>query len=245
MKDNAEPPSRRGPGNVLTGRQRKIIQAIEAYMREHGCSPSNRDIANRAGLASVSSVSHHLRWLRTAGLVSYDDGCPRTVTVLRPGPRATRPAGQVRRASGGTRPRAGEPQRAVRQEKTAWVPLVGQIAAGAPILAEQSIEDYWPLPKEVVGGEEGLFLLKVVGDSMTGVGIFPDDLVVIRPLFEAPRNGDIVAATVDGIEPEGTVKTYQKLDGQVWLMPHNPVHTPIPGDKAKFAGKVIAVLHQV
>lgn len=242
---NAEPPSRRRPSDAPTGRRDKIIQVIEAYAREHGCSPSNRDIAELAGLASPSSVSHHLQKLRDAGLVSYDDGRPRTVAVVRPGPRATRPADQARRASGGTRPRAGQPRRAFRQEKIAWVPVVGRIAAGRPILAEQSIDDYWPLPKEVVGADEGLFMLKVAGDSMTGVGIFPGDLVVIRPLFEPPRNGDIVAAAVDGVEPEGTVKTYQKTGRRVWLMPHNPVHTPIPGDKARFFGKVIAVLRQV
>ena len=231
--------------DVPTGRQRTIIRAIETYVKQNGCSPSNRDIADRAGLVSPSSVSHHLRKLRDAGWVSYEDGCPRTVRVLRPVPQATRPAGQVRRASGRTRPRAGQPQRATQREKIAWVPVVGRIAAGIPILAEQSIEDYWPLPKEIVGAEEGLFMLKVAGDSMTGAGIFPGDLVVIRPIFEPPRNGDIVAAVVDGIEPEGTVKTYQKLGGQVWLMPHNPAHTPVPGDKAKFAGQVIAVLRQV
>jgi repressor LexA len=131
------------------------------------------------------------------------------------------------------------------REKVAWVPVAGRIAAGTPILAEQSIEDYWPVPKELVGADEGLFMLRVVGDSMTGVGINPGDLVVIRPLFEAPRNGDIVAATVDGIEPEGTVKTYMKMGRRVWLMPHNPAHTPILGEKAEFAGKVIAVLRQV
>jgi repressor LexA len=236
---------RRGRGKVPTGRQRKIIQAIEVYAQEHGCAPSNREIAERAGLASPSSVIHHLRQLRAAGLVSYDDGCPRTVTVSRPGLRATRPADQARRTSGGPRPRAGQPPRDTRWEKVAWVPVAGRIAAGSPILAEQSIEDYWPLPREIVGADEGVFMLKVVGDSMTGAGIFPGDLVVIRPLFEAPGNGDIVAATVDGLEPEGTVKTYKKMGGQVWLMPHNPAHTPIPGKKAEFAGKVIAVLRQV
>jgi len=245
MNNNAEPPGRRRPGDALTGRQRTIIQAIETYVQQHGCSPSNRDIGEGAGLVSPSSVSHHLRKLRDAGWVSYEDGHPRTVTVLRSGPQVTRSAGQVRRASGGTRPRAGQPQRAMRREKIAWVPVVGRIAAGIPILTEQSIEDYWPLPKDIVGAEEGLFMLKVVGDSMTGAGIFPGDLVVIRPIFEPPHNGDIVAAVVDGIEPEGTVKTYQKFGRQVWLMPHNPVHTPIRGDKAKYAGKVIAVLRQV
>ena len=245
LRNTAEPRPRRRPRDVPTARQRTIVQVIEAYMREHGCSPSNRDIADQAGLASPSSVNHHLRKLRDAGLVSYDDGCPRTVTVSRPGLRAARPADQARRTSGSPRPRAGQPRKDARREKIAWVPVAGRIAAGGPILAQQSIEDYWPLPREVVGADEGLFMLKVVGDSMTGAGIFPGDLVVIRPLFQAPHNGDIVAATVEGIEPEGTVKTYQKIGRRVWLMPHNPAHTPIPGDKAEFAGKVIAVLRQV
>jgi repressor LexA len=252
LRTNAEPSHRRGRGEgptgrgeVPTGRQRKIVQVIEAYFREHGCSPSNREIAKRAGLASTSSVSHHLRKLRAAGLVSYDDGHPRTVTVSPPVLQATRPVGQARRTSRGSRPRAGQPRRDTRQEKVAWVPVVGRIAAGTAILAQQSIEDYWPLPKEVVGPEEGLFMLRVAGDSMTGVGIFPGDLVVIRPLFEAPRNGDIVAATVNGIELEGTVKTYMKEGRRVWLMPHATGHLPISGDKAEFAGKVIAVLRQV
>jgi len=233
---------------VPTGRQRTIIQVIEEYAREHGCSPSNRDIAERAGLASVSSVSRHLRILRAAGLVSYDDRCPRTVTVS----RAIRPADQARSAPGGSRPKASQPQRSTsqpqrstRRAKVVWVPVAGQIAAGGPILAQQSIGDYWPLPREIVGAEEGLFILKVVGDSMTGAGIFPGDLVVIRPLFQPPHDGDIVAATIDDIEPEGTVKTYRKIGRQVWLMPHNPAHTPIPGGKAKFAGQVIAVLRRV
>jgi len=226
-------------------RQQTIIRVIEEYAREHGCSPSNRDIADRAGLASVSSVSRHLRILKAAGLVTYDDRRPRTVAVLPPSQPATRPADRARRAPGGTRPRASPPQRNTRREKAVWVPVAGQIAAGGPILAQQAIEDYWPLPKQVVGADEGLFMLKVVGDSMIGVGIFPGDLVVIRPLFQAPHNGDIVAAWIDDIEPEGTVKTYKKIGRQVWLMPHNPAHTPIPGGKAKFAGKVIAVLRQV
>jgi repressor LexA len=245
LRNDAEPLPRRRPRDVPTARQRTIVQIIEAYRQEHGCSPSHRDIADQAGLASPSSVNHHLRQLRDAGLVSYDDGCPRTVTVTRPGLRAARPAGQARRRSGSPRPRAGRPRRDARWQKVAWVPVAGRIAAGGPILAQQSIEDYWPLPREVVGADEGLFMLKVVGDSMTGVGIFPGDLVVIRPLFEAPHNGDIVAATIEGIEPEGTVKTYQKIGRRAWLMPHNPAHTPIPGDKAEFAGRVIAVLRQV
>jgi len=104
---------------------------------------------------------------------------------------------------------------------------------------------YLPLPKEMVGGREGIFILEVTGDSMTGAGIFHGDWVVICPLFEAPSDGDIVAATINGVELEGTVKTYRKSGRQVWLMPHNPAYTLIPGDKARFAGKVVALLRQV
>jgi repressor LexA len=130
-------------------------------------------------------------------------------------------------------------------QKVAWVPIAGRIAAGSPVLAEQAIEDYLPLPREVVGREEGLFILEVVGDSMIGAEIVTGDWVVVRPLFQAPRNGDIVAATIDGVELEGTVKTYKKVGRHVWLMPQNPAYTPIPGGKAKFAGKVVAVLRRV
>jgi repressor LexA len=244
LRNSTEPPSRPASGKGLTWRQCQIIQAIEEYTHDHGCSPSNRDIAQRAGLAGPSSVSHHLRKLRAAGWVSYDDACPRTVTVCQPGQQATRLAEPARRAAGGARPKADR-QKDTRWEKVTWVPVAGEIAAGGPILAQESIDGYWPLPNELVGREEGLFILTVAGDSMTGAGIFDGDLVVIRPLFQPPRDGDIVAATIDGSEPEGTVKRYKKIGRQVWLMPHNDAHTPIPGGKAQFAGKVIAVLRQI
>jgi repressor LexA len=210
---------------MLTWRQRQILQVINDYTAVHGCSPSSREIAQGVGLASPASVAYHLRQLRAAGLVTYDDRSPRTVKVLRPGSQEI------------TVPE--------KPEEMIWVPVAGQIAAGSPILAQQSIEGYWALPRELVGPGEGLFLLKIVGDSMTGVGIFDGDLVVIHPLLQPPRDGDIVAATVDGVEPEGTVKTYRKVGRQVWLMPHNPAYVPIPGDKAQIAGKVTAVLRRV
>jgi repressor LexA len=125
------------------------------------------------------------------------------------------------------------------------VPVAGQVAAGEPIPPLGPAGRSIPLPTEVVGAEEGLFILKVVGDSMIGVGIFPGDWVVVRELFEKPRDGDIVAALIDGIEVEGTVKTYKKVDRRVWLMPQNPAYTPIPGDKAIIRGKVVAVLRRV
>jgi repressor LexA len=129
--------------------------------------------------------------------------------------------------------------------RVSWVPVAGQVAGGQPIPPLEAAEDPIPLPRDVVGPEEGLFILKIVGDSMIGVGIFPGDWVVVRELYEKPRDGDIVAALIDGIEVEGTVKTYRKMDRRVWLMPQNPAYTPIPGDKAIIRGKVVAVLRPV
>lgn len=245
MTSSMDAASRPGPGGTLTWRRRQIVKVIEEYLRDHDCSPSNREIADLAGLASTSSVNHHLRALKAAGIVSYDARCPRTVRVLRPGQRGAGPADGVGQTSDGTGPKADEAAGGAGLDKVAWVPIVGRIAAGGPILTQESWEGSLPLPTEVVGREEGVFMLEVVGDSMTGVGIFPGDWVVIRPLFKRPQNGDIVAATIEGVELEGTVKTYKKVGRHVWLMPQNPAYTPIPGGRAKFAGKVVAVLRQV
>jgi repressor LexA len=247
MTSSMDATSRPGAGGALTWRRRKIVTVIEQYLRDHDCSPSNREIADLAGLASTSSVNHHLRALKAAGIVSYDPKCPRTVRVLRPGQRGAGPADTVGHTSDGTGPKAGEVAGGAGLDKVVWVPIVGRIAAGGPILTQESWEGSLPLPREVVGREEGVFMLEVVGDSMIGVGIFPGDWVVIRPLFQQrPQNGDIVAATIEGVaELEGTVKTYKKVGRHVWLMPQNPAYTPIPGGRAKFAGKVVAVLRQV
>jgi repressor LexA len=128
-------------------------------------------------------------------------------------------------------------------QRVAEVPLVGRIAAGPPILAEQSIEDIFPLPRQLVG-EGKLIMLKVVGDSMINAAIADGDWVVVRRESDV-ENGDIVAATIDGVDVEGTVKTLKRSDGHVWLMPHNPVYAPILGDNAAIAGKVVAVLRRV
>ncbi len=224
MVTRNEPSERRGR-DVLTWRRRRVLQAIEDYVADHGCSPSNRDIAKATDLKSASSVLHHLQELKAAGFISYDPRSPRTVRVLRPGQPAAQPAA----VDAGSR-------------KVVWVPVLGQIAAGAPIPPLESIEDRIPLPRDVVGASDGLFILKIVGDSMTGVGIFPGDWVVVRQLFDPPRDGDIVAAALDGIEVEGTVKTYKKEGRRVWLMPQNSAYTPIPGDRAEIRGKVVAVL---
>ena len=146
---------------------------------------------------------------------------------------------------GDTRQQAGRGPGDMDPQKVVWVPIAGQVAGGSPILPLEPGQGRLPLPKEVVGAEEGLFILKVVGDSMTGAGIFSGDWVVVRELFDKPKNGDIVAALLDGHEVEGTVKTYKKVKQRVWLMPHHPAHTPIPGDNAIIRGKVVAVLRQV
>lgn len=233
MTDSEEP----GPAAVLTWRRRRILQVIDEYAAGHGCSPSNREIASAVGLQSASAVHHHLQALKAAGLVSYEAGSPRTVRVLRPGEGGSEPAAPAAAASEGPG-ETGAP-------RISWVPVAGQVAAGEPIRPLEEAEGSVPLPREVVGPEQGLFILKVVGDSMIGVGIFPGDWVVVRELFEKPRDGDIVAALIDGIEVEGTVKTYKRLDRRVWLMPQNPAYTPIPGDKAIIRGKVVAVLRRV
>ena len=130
-------------------------------------------------------------------------------------------------------------------QEAAYVPLVGRIAAGSPVIAEQRVEDVFPLPKQLVGEGEH-FLLKVSGDSMINAAITDGDWVVVRSQPDA-ENGEIVAAMVEGEGPEGeaTVKTFKKSDGHVWLMPHNPVYAPILGDDATILGKVVAVLRRV
>jgi repressor LexA len=224
----AEPPDMTGPD--LTRRQRMIIEAIEDSMQRHGYAPTMREIGDAAGLASTSSVSYQLSTLEKKGYLNRDAGRPRTAVVRPP----VDPAIQRH---------AGEPRADIDMQPVAHVPLVGRIAAGPPILAEQSIEDIFPLPRQLVG-EGKLIMLKVVGDSMINAAIADGDWVVVRRESDV-ENGDIVAATIDGVEVEGTVKTLKRSDGHIWLMPHNPVYAPILGDNAAIVGKVVAVLRRV
>ncbi|HEY6278045.1 MAG TPA: transcriptional repressor LexA [Streptosporangiaceae bacterium] len=214
----------------LTPRQQRIMQVIEASQRRHGYPPSMREIGEATGLASTSSVAHQLSVLERRGYLSRGAGRPRTA-VVRPlsGPASQQDCGQAP---------AG-----IDTSKAAYVPIVGRIAAGGPILAEELIEDTFPLPKELVG-EGSLIALRVAGDSMIGAAIADGDWVVVRRETDI-ENGDIVAATIDGVEVEGTVKTFKRAGGHVWLMPHNPVYAPIPGDDAVIVGKVVAVLRRV
>ena len=207
-----------GPG--LTERQRRVLEVIRDWLDRFGYPPSVREIGEAVGLTSTSSVAHQLRALERKGYLRRDPNRPRAVGVLPPDVDADDLAG--------SRP------------QPAYVPVVGRIAAGGPILAEEAVEGVFPLPKEIVG-EGALFLLKVVGDSMVDAAITDGDWVVVRQQPTA-ENGDIVAAMIDG---EATVKTFKRRDGHVWLMPHNEAYEPIPGDEATVLGRVVAVLRRL
>jgi len=231
------------PGG-LTSIQYEILQAIRKLARRNGHAPCMREVLSEIRLRSTSALSYQYRELSAKGYLRWKARQPRTVEVRLPGEPPFPPENDEPGQAGHPPETSGE-LLGTGPDRVVWVPIVGRIAAGSPILAQESIEGYLPMPIDVVGREEGLFILEVVGDSMTGVGIFPHDWVVIRPLFQPPQNGDIVAAAIDGSELEGTVKTYKLVDGHVWLMPQNPSYTPLPGDKAKIVGKVVAVLRRI
>ncbi|NTY58649.1 transcriptional repressor LexA [Mycolicibacterium sphagni] len=216
-----------GAASGLTERQRTILEVIRASVTTRGYPPSIREIGDAVGLTSTSSVAHQLRTLERKGYLRRDANRPRAVDVR--GSDETQ-ATPVRTDVDGS-DALPEPT---------FVPVLGRIAAGGPILAEEAVEDVFPLPKELVG-EGSLFLLKVVGESMVDAAICDGDWVVIRQQNVAD-NGDIVAAMIDG---EATVKTFKRTSGQVWLMPHNPAFDPIPGNDAAILGKVVTVIRKI
>jgi len=211
----------------LTERQRTILDVIRASVTSRGYPPSIREIGDAVGLTSTSSVAHQLRTLERKGYLRRDPNRPRAVDV-RGADDSVTPIVPTEVAGSDALP---EPT---------FVPVLGRIAAGGPILAEEAVEDVFPLPRELVG-EGSLFLLKVVGDSMVDAAICDGDWVVVRQQNVA-ENGDIVAAMIDG---EATVKTFKRTRGQVWLMPHNPAYDPIPGNDAAVLGKVVTVIRKV
>jgi repressor LexA len=235
-------PDRPEPGHVLTWRQRKVLQVIRDSVQKRGYPPSMREIGEAVGLTSTSSVSYQLSTLQAKGYLHRDAGRPRTVEVRLPGHPAVRPEFEQDEEQTAEAP-AGSFD--IPSQEAAYVPLVGRIAAGGPILAEQQVEDVFPLPKQLVGQGEH-FLLQVSGDSMINAAITDGDWVVVRSQSDA-ENGEIVAAMVEGqgAEGEATVKTFKKSDGHVWLIPHNPLYAPILGDEATILGKVVAVLRRV
>ena len=210
----------------LTPRQRKVLEFIRESVERRGFPPTIREIGDAVGLASTSSVSYQLITLQKKGFLRRDATKPRAVDVRLPS--------EMRGAA------LEEGQEHSAFPAPAYVPVLGRIAAGGPILAEQAVEEVFPLPRELVG-EGTLFLLKVVGDSMVDAAIADGDWVVVRQQPTA-ENGDIVAAMIDG---EATVKTYKRRDGHVWLMPHNPAYEPIPGDAAQVLGRVVTVLRKI
>jgi repressor LexA len=231
-------PDRGDAGDGLTQRQRRVLEVIRDSIDRRGYPPSVREIGEAVGLSSASSVAHQLSVLQKKGWLRRDPNRPRALDVRLPGEtagRTTPGAGDAAGLPGA----AGLPDDASGAAPT-YVPLVGRIAAGGPVLAEQAVEDVFPLPRELVG-EGTLFMLKVAGDSMIEAAICDGDWVVVRQQPTA-ENGEIVAAMIDG---EATVKTYKRRDGHVWLLPHNPAYDPIPGDEATVLGRVVSVLRRV
>jgi repressor LexA len=206
----------------LTARQRRILEFIRSWVERYGYPPSVREIGEAVGLVSPSSVAYQLKALETKGFLRRDPNRPRAVDVRSPSELVD-----------------DETLRSARPTP-AYVPLLGRIAAGGPILAEQAVEDFFPLPRELVG-EGDVFMLEVKGDSMIDAAICNGDWVVVRQQPTA-NVGEIVAAMIDG---EATVKSYRQRDGHVWLMPANPAFDPIPGDDATIMGRVVAVLRRV
>jgi repressor LexA len=220
----------------LTPRQRKVLEVIRDWVERFGYPPSVREIGDAVGLTSTSSVHHQLRTLERKGYLRRDPNRTRAVDVRGPDEQSTGTA-TVSSAA----PAAGEDTGSGDLHPApAFVPLLGNIAAGGPILAEQAVESVFPLPREIVG-EGTLFLLNVRGDSMIEAAITDGDWVVVRqqPVAE---NGEIVAAMIDG---EATVKTFKRRGEHNWLMPANPAYDPIPGDDATVLGRVVAVLRRL
>jgi len=206
----------------LTARQRRILEFIRDWVERYGYPPSVREIGEAVGLVSPSSVAYQLKALESKGFLRRDPNRPRAVDVRAPSEMVD-----------------DETVRSARPQP-AYVPLVGRIAAGGPILAEESVEDVFPLPRQLVG-DGTLFLLEVIGESMIDAAICNGDFVVVRQQNTA-ENGEIVAAMIDG---EATVKTFRRRDGKVQLIPHNPAFEPIDGTDAVILGKVVTVLRRV
>lgn len=206
----------------LSEKQLAILEFIQRSVSSRGYPPSMREIGDAVGLASLSSVTHQLNQLELAGYLRRDPNRPRALEVLIDVPTAVddSPSAPVGDA--------------------AMVPLVGRIAAGVPITAEQQVEEIFPLPRQLVGKGD-LFMLKVSGESMIDAAICDGDWVVVREQRTAD-NGEIVAAMLDG---EATVKVFRQRDGHTWLLPRNTSFEPILGDSAEVLGKVVAVLRSV
>ena len=203
----------------LSARQLTILEFIKSSTDSQGYAPSMREIGDAAGLNSPASVKYQLDILEEKGFIRRDENRGRAMEVVLPdhmtGESAT-------------------------TDKTRFIPLVGSIAAGVPITADQQVEETLPLPESLVGKGD-LFMLKVKGESMIDAAICDGDYVVIRQQKDA-NNGEIVAAMIDG---EATVKTFSRKSGHIWLLPANDDFAPIDGDNCEILGKVTAVLRSI
>ena len=213
----------------LTPRQQKILDAIRTEIEQKGYPPSMRQIGDIVGLASLSSVTHQLGRLEKMGYIRRDPKLPRAIEIL-----------DDIESEGASAHFPELPTFEVSDEDMVPVPLVGRIAAGGPITAEQSVEDVLSLPRQLVGSGK-LFMLRVKGDSMIDAAICDGDWVVVRQQHTAD-NGDIVAALLDD---EATVKVFRQVDGHTWLLPRNSQYEPILGDRATVMGKVVSVLRSI
>lgn len=201
----------------LTPKQQQIYDYIVTFTGQHGYPPSVREIGAAVGLKSPSTVHFHMKGLEQAGVIVKAEGKTRAISL----PNA--PLGGVAEESD---PRANQ------------VPILGSVAAGSPILAQECIEDYLTFDTDGLSGEH--FALKVRGESMLNAGILPGDLVVVHRQQDA-HNGEIVVAL---FEDEATVKTLSRRDGRTWLLPENPAYEPIDGTYAEIIGKVVAVVRR-
>jgi repressor LexA len=222
---------------LLSVRQRQVLDFIRGRVAAKGFPPSVREIGEAVGLRSTSSVAHQLRVLQEKGYVRKDPHTPRALLVT-DGPEPLPEHAASEHAPSGHSGLGHEFDGV--PDSVAMVPIVGQIAAGGPILADQQVEAVLPLPREIVGDGQ-LFLLRVKGDSMIEAAICDGDFVVVRAQPTA-ENGEIVAALLDD---EATVKTLSRKDGSVWLLPANSAYAPIPGDSARVMGKVVSVLRRL
>ena len=204
-------------GKDLTKRQQEIFDFIKKYSAKYGYPPTVRDIGKAVGLTSSSTVHAHLANLEKVGLLRRDPSKPRAIELL------DRAVGAVKDAV-----------------TTSGLPLVGHVAAGQPILAEENIEEYVQVP-EIAGGGDGEYLLRIRGDSMEGAGILEGDFVVVRPQDTA-TDGEIVVALVG---EEATVKRFFREEDHVRLQPENDAHEPIRTREARILGKVVGVLRRV
>lgn len=220
----------------LSHRQRRILEVIRDAVMLRGYPPSIREIGDTAGLQSTSSVAYQLKQLEEKGFLQRDPNKPRAM-IVRNMPEAKKPGKRVSSTKQPTDATAAPAD----ASGYCYVPVLGRIAAGTPITAEENIDSYYPMPEEIVGGGD-LFMLQVVGESMKDAGILDGDWVVVRSQKVA-EVGEFVAALLEG--EEATVKEFHRDSSGVWLLPHNDAFSPIPGDEAEIMGKVVSVIRKL